>query len=162
MQWRCDVIFNNVYWPVWTGFECTDVINLEMAAALRSSILFSAPVLLLYTPAFFNFWNLAVLWQCWGNWASVTALVNRHDRDKIQPCQYAEQIPTIVNSIRHAMQQLGIENLCKICNQSFKHKNSLVQHMKKHDVSSPYCYNCSYCSRQWQRPLSSGMSGPSR
>jgi hypothetical protein len=33
MQWRCDVVFNNAYWRLWTRFECTDVINLEMTAS---------------------------------------------------------------------------------------------------------------------------------
>jgi uncharacterized Zn-finger protein len=54
--------------------------------------------------------------------------------------------PPILSIAQLGMQQqTGFENLCKVCNKSFKYKNNLVQHMKKHDASSQF--KCSYCGK---------------
>jgi uncharacterized Zn-finger protein len=41
--------------------------------------------------------------------------------------------------------QTGMEDVCIICNQSFKYKYSLLRHMKKHDTLSQL--KCMYCGK---------------
>jgi hypothetical protein len=36
MQWRCDIVFNNAYWRLWTSFECTDNGCIEYSVSLRA------------------------------------------------------------------------------------------------------------------------------